>query len=69
MRTSNNIPNSVDAPFTATFTSVPALVDKTSTNESIEEDEKGGLLDDNCGATGGGNKTMDEVMSNVVSDS
>ena len=52
MRTSNNIPNSVYAAFTATFTSVPALVDKTAAAVTIAQDDKGGLPDDNGGAIG-----------------
>ena len=66
MRTSNNSPNSVDAYFAATFVSVTALVDKTAATEPIEEGEKVELLYYNGGATGGGNKAVDEVMFNVV---
>ena len=45
------------------------LVDKTSAAAPIAEDDGGGLSDDNGGATGGRNKTVDEVMFNVLSDS
>ena len=38
MRTSNNIPNSDDAAFTATHDSVPALADKTAGAAPIAED-------------------------------
>ena len=69
MRTSNNSPNSVYAAFTATFTSVPALVDNIAVDAPIVEDDEGRLQDYNGGATDGRNKTLDEVMFNVVSAS
>ena len=69
MHTSNHIPNSVYASFAAMFYPVPAFVDKIDAAAPIAEDERGGLSDDNGGATGGRNKTVGEVMFNVVSDS
>ena len=51
MRTSNNSPNSVDADFAATFSSVSDLVDKTDDAAPIAKED--GLSDDNGGATGG----------------
>ena len=59
----------VDADFVANFASVTDLVDKTSAAAPIVEDDGGVLSDDNGGATGGRNKTVDEVMFNVLSDS
>ena len=53
MCTSNNSPNSIDAAFTATFASVPALVDETAADAPITEDDEGGLSGENCGTTGG----------------
>ena len=62
MCNSNNSPNSVGADFAATFDSVPDIFDKTAAATPISEDGKGGFPDDNGGTTGGGNKTVDEVM-------
>ena len=52
MRTSNRIPNSVNAVLGATFASVTTLVGKTSAAAPISEDDRGGFLDDSSGATG-----------------
>ena len=68
MHISNNIPNPVDATFADTFASVPVLVGETSVAANIADDG-GGFSDDNSGATGGVNETVDKIMFNVVSDS
>ena len=67
MHTSNHIPNSVYASFAAMFYPVPAFVDKIDAAAPIAEECV--LSDDNVGATGGVNKTLGEVMFNVVSAS
>ena len=64
MHTSNNSPNSVDAAFAVTFTSVPDLVNKTAAAAPIAE--KVGLSDDNGGVAGGVNKTVGDLMLNGV---
>ena len=67
MHNSDNSLNSVDADFAATFSSVLALVDKTAAAATIVEE--GGLSYYNGGAKGGRNKTVGELMFNVVSAS
>ena len=69
MHISNNIPNPVDATFADTFASVPVLVGETAVAANIADDDEGGFSDDNGGATGGVNETVDKIMFNVVSDS
>ena len=51
MNTSTNSPNSVDVAFSATFYSVPALVEETDADAPIVEE--GGLPYDDGGETGG----------------
>ena len=67
MHTSNNIPNSFDAAFAATYASFLSIFEETSAAAPIVEDEGGWLLDDNGGETGGVNKTVDEIIFNMVS--